>query len=163
MYQKILTPLDGSEFAECSLAHVKAIAGGCQVPEIVLLRVVEPIHSSDLAAYAEANIDTESLMQDVKSAATVYIDKVTEVLKRAGLPATGVIVTGPAADSIMKYAEENKVDLIIMSTHGRSGISRWFMGSVADKIVRHSSIPVLTVAPPGCKRVAELPSKQINK
>ncbi len=151
MYQKILAPLDGSEFAECSLDHVKAIAAGCQVPEVILLRVVEPIHASDLAAYAEAGIDTGALMHDVEAGAQIYIAKKADELKKAGLPARGVTSTGWAADTIMSYSEKEKVDLIIMSTHGRSGIGRWFMGSVADKVVRHSKVPVLTVAPPGCR------------
>ena len=151
MYQKILAPLDGSDFSECSLDHVKAIATGCQVPEVVLLRVVEPIHSSDVAAYVEAGIDTTLLMKDVRQSAETYIARVAESLSKAGLPAKGVVVTGWAADSIMKYAEENGVDLIIMSTHGRSGISRWVMGSITDKVVRNSRIPVLSVSPPGCR------------
>ena len=151
MYQKILAPLDGSDFSECSLDHVKAIATGCQVPEVVLLRVFEPIHSSDVAAYVEAGIDTTLLMKDVQQSAETYIARVAESLSKAGLPAKGVVVTGWAADSIMKYAEENGVDLIIMSTHGRSGISRWVMGSITDKVVRSSRIPVLSVSPPGCR------------
>ena len=151
MYRKILAPLDGSAFAECALDHVKAIALGCTVPEVVLLRVAEPIHSSDLAAYAEAGIDTALLMRDVETGAQVYISRMAEEMKKAGLTARGVVKTGWAADTIIKYAEENGVDLIIMSTHGRSGIGRWFMGSVADKVVRHSKVPVLTVAPPGCR------------
>ena len=151
MYQRILAPLDGSEFSECSLKHVESIALGCSVPEVVLLRVVEPIHSSDLAAYAEASIDTVKLMRDVESAAQTYIARKTEELTKSGVRVKGVIITGWAADSIMKYAEENGVDLIVMSTHGRSGINRWFMGSVTDKVVRHSIVPVLTVSPPGCR------------
>ena len=151
MYSKILAPLDGSAFSECSLDHVKTIAKGCQVPEVILLRVVEPIHSSDLAAYAEAGIDTFALMRDVESAAKNYISRMTDELKKTGLPVNGVVQTGWAADTIMTFAEKNGVDLIIMSTHGRSGIGRWFMGSVADKVVRHSNVAVLTVAPPGCR------------
>jgi len=151
MYHKILAPLDGSTFAECALDHVKAIAKGCAVPEIVLLRVVEPIHSSDLAAYAEAGIDTAMLMHDVEAGAQLYIAKMAEELKKGGLPVRGMVATGWAADSIISFAEKENVDLIIMSTHGRSGIGRWFMGSVADKVVRHSKVPVLTVAPPGCR------------
>jgi nucleotide-binding universal stress UspA family protein len=153
MYQKILAPLDGSELSECSLQHVKAIAQGCQVPEVIILRVAEPIHSSDLAAYAEAGINIDVLMRDIESTAQAYVSKMTEVLKGYGITAKGVITTGWAADSIMKYSDENGVDLIIMSTHGRSGISRWFLGSVAEKVVRHSIVPVLIVSPPGCKRM----------
>jgi nucleotide-binding universal stress UspA family protein len=151
MYKKILAPLDGSEFSECALEHVKAIAAGCAVPEVVLLRVVEPVHSTDLAAYAEAGIDTVLLMRDVEQAAKAYIARMTEEMKKTGLSVQGVVITGWAADQILSYASENNVDLVIMSTHGRGGIGRWFMGSVTDKVVRHASMPVLTVAPPGCR------------
>jgi nucleotide-binding universal stress UspA family protein len=151
MYGKIMAPLDGSAFSECCLEHVRTIATGCQVPDVVLLRVVEPIHATDLAAYAEAGIDTAMLMRDVEAGAQAYVAKIVEELKKGGLPARGVVTSGWAADAIMSYAEKNKVDLIIMSTHGRSGIGRWLMGSVTDKVVRHSPVPVLTVAPPGCR------------
>jgi nucleotide-binding universal stress UspA family protein len=155
MYQKILAPLDGSEFSECSLQHVKAIATGCAVPDVVLLRVVEPIHSSDLTSYAEAGIDTSLYIREAESAAHEYLGKIAENLKKSGLQAEGVVTVGWAADTIMNYADQNGVDLIILSTHGRGGVGRWFMGSVADKVVRHSKVPVLTVSPPGCR--GELP------
>ena len=151
MYRKILAPLDGSSFSECSLEHVKAIARGCEVPDVILLRVVEPVHSSDLATYSEAGIDTIALMRDVEAAAQGYLGRFTDQLRKEGLSVRGVVATGWAADVIMSFAEENGVDLIVMSTHGRSGIGRWFMGSVAEKVVRHAKVPVLTIAPPGCK------------
>lgn len=151
MYRKLLAPLDGSAFSECSLAHVKTIALGCEVPEVILLRVVEPIHSSDMAAYAEAGIDTTQLMRDVENGARIYITKAADEMKKSGLRVEGVVTTGWAADTIMNYAQGNGVDLIVMSTHGRGGIGRWFMGSVTDKVVRHSPVPVLTVAPQGCR------------
>lgn len=151
MYKKILAPLDGSEFSECALDHVKAIAAGCEVPEVALLRVVEPIQSTDLAAYAEAGIDTAVLMRDVEQAARTYITRMTEEMKKTGLNVRGVVSIGWAADQILSYAAENSVDLIIMSTHGRGGIGRWLVGSVTDKVVRHAPVPVLTVAPSGCR------------
>jgi nucleotide-binding universal stress UspA family protein len=151
MYKKILAPLDGSQLSECSLNHVKAIAQGCQVPEVIILRVVEPIHSTDIAAYAEAGINIDVLMDDIESTAQKYTSKIAEDLKTSGIAATGMVLVGPAADMIMKYADENGVDLIIMSTHGRSGISRWLLGSVAERVVRHSHIPVLVVSAPGCQ------------
>jgi nucleotide-binding universal stress UspA family protein len=158
MYHKILAPLDGSTFSECSLEHVKAIARGCQVPEVILLRVVEPVNSTDLSAYAEAGIDTLALMRDVETAAKGYIDRMTAQLKKDGLSVRGVVQVGRAADVIMALAEQNGVDLIIMSTHGRSGLGRWFMGSVAEKVVRHANVAVLTVAPPGCRQGTPSPA-----
>ncbi len=151
MYRKIVAPLDGSEYAECSLEHAKAIARGCQVPEVILLRVVEPINASDITTYVEAGIDTVVLMREIETSAREYIDRMTAALQKEGLSARGVVIAGWAADTILKYCEEEQADLIVMSTHGRSGISRWFMGSVADKVVRHSGVPVLLISPAGCK------------
>lgn len=151
MYQKILAPLDGSELSECSLQHVKTIATGCQVPEVVLLRVVEPIPAQDVAAYTEGGIDTAIILREARAGAQEYISKLADDLNKAGLTVRGVVAIGSPADEIMDYATENKVDLIIMSTHGRSGVTRWFMGSVADKVIRHSTVPVLVVSPAGCR------------
>lgn len=151
MYQKILAPLDGSELSECSLQHVKTIATGCQVPEVVLLRVVEPIPAQDVAAYTEGGIDTTIILREAEAGARQYISKLADDLNKAGLTVRGVVTIGSPADEIMDYAAENKVDLIIMSTHGRSGVTRWFMGSVADKVIRHSTVPVLVVSPAGCR------------
>jgi nucleotide-binding universal stress UspA family protein len=69
-----------------------------------------------------------------------------------------VVQVGWAADAIMGYADQNGVDLIIMSTHGRAGIGRWFMGSVADRVVRHATVPVLTASPAGCRPSAPPPA-----
>jgi nucleotide-binding universal stress UspA family protein len=160
MYKKILAPLDGSELAECALEHVKAIATGCNVPEVVLLRVVEPISSFDIAELAAANTKLATQVEQVvekehKTQAKQYIDKKVDKLKREGVAAIGNIISGKAPDEILNYAEKNQVDLIVVSTHGRSGISRWAFGSVADRISRYSTIPVLIVSPHGC-RVATL-------
>jgi nucleotide-binding universal stress UspA family protein len=156
MYKKILAPLDGSGLAECTLDHVKSIATGCNVPEVVLLRVVEPISSFYLGEIAASNAKLASLVeQQVQeqqiSSAKQYIDTMVDKLKKDGVAASGNIIVGRAAEDILNYAKNNQVDLIVMSTHGRAGISRWAFGSVADKITRYSSIPVLIVTPTGCR------------
>jgi nucleotide-binding universal stress UspA family protein len=156
MYKKILAPLDGSGLAECTLDHVKSIAAGCNVPEVVLLRVVEPISSFDLGEIAASNAKLASLVEQQvqeqqKSSAKQYINAMVDKLKKDGVAASGNIIVGRAAEDILNYAKNNQVDLIVMSTHGRAGISRWAFGSVADKITRYSSIPVLIVTPTGCR------------
>ncbi len=152
MYKKILAPLDGSEFSECSLAHVIAVATGCNVPEVILLRVVEPLPASTVSALAEAGGNLiAQVEQDNNTEAEDYILHMVEKLKKEGISAQGVTVAGEADESILDYAGKNQADLIVMSTHGRSGISRFAFGSVADRVVRHSTVPVLTVSPPGCR------------
>ena len=152
MYNKILAPVDGSTLSECSLDHVRAVATGCSVPEVVLLRVIEPLSSYAVSALAQAGGNLIEQAENVnKAEAQAYISEMVKKLNKEGIAAKGETIYGKAADEILGYAEKNKVDLIIMSTHGKSGISRWAFGSVADRVVRHSRAPVLTVAPAGCR------------
>ncbi len=150
MYKKILAPLDGSELSECTLEHLKAIATGCQIPEVVLLRVVEPLPH----VYGDGGLPSgwhDEAQKKAEEFARDYLAKVAVSLKKEGISAETALVSGRAADAILDYAREHQVDLIIMSTHGRSGVTRWVMGGVADRVVRHSLVPVLTVSPAGCR------------
>jgi nucleotide-binding universal stress UspA family protein len=137
MYQKVLLPLDGSQLAEVALAYVKGIASRLGL-EVLLLHVAGKGESESLPLHR------------------AYIEHASEILSREmaeiqdkprGRSATvkGEVVVGYAADEILRYAEEKEVDLIMMATHGRSGIGRWVMGSVADKILRSAALPVLLV------------------
>ena len=146
MYKKILAPMDGSEFSECVLPHIRAIAVGCKVPEVVLFRAIEPIQTPYIAndLFEEAE---ERAIVNIKDA----FNKINEELKADGVSTSQVIVKGYAANEILEYAEKNNVDLIIMSSHGSSGIIRWALGSVTDKVTRHASAPVLVIAPKACR------------
>ena len=152
MYQKVVVPLDGSQLSECSLGHLEAIAMGCNIPEVVLLRVVEPFTDYELGPLVdvggEAVIKREN---ERKDEAAGYISKLVEKLNKKGVSAKGEVILGRADEAILDYGKKNKVDLIIMSTHGRSGISRFAYGSVADRVARHSVVPVLLVTPAGCR------------
>ena len=157
MYQKILAPLDGSRLAECSLDHVKAIALGCNSSKVVLLRVVEPFKPlADVGYYGQGYKDyspdflTEAWTKHRVDAES-YLSEVAAKLKKENLPVEMALITGDdVADTILTYARDNGVDLIVTSTRGRSGPTRWLMGSVADRIVSHSPIPVLLVSSPAC-------------
>lgn len=152
MYRKILIPLDGSELAECSPEHARAIAQGCRVTDVLLLQVIEPFSTQAMAALAEADTDTVTrVRQQNQLEAREYLAKVERRLKDQGIVPRTATVEGRPAEEILSYAEENNVDLIILSTHGRSGLSRFFFGSVADKVSRHSRVPVLLLAPEGCR------------
>ncbi|MDD4875763.1 MAG: universal stress protein [Dehalococcoidales bacterium] len=154
MYNKVLVPLDGFEIAECILDHVRTIVTGCQVSEVVLLGVIEA-HGKGLPSTTwggiisdeqEAALATES-MAEIKN----YLTQVADKLKAEGVFVQPVVLQGNVAEKILDYAIENQVDLIMMSTHGRSGLSRWALGSVADRVVRHSPVPVLIVSPKGSR------------
>lgn len=158
MYTKILVPLDGSELAECVLPHVESIVKGCQVPDVVFLRVVEPAHEpvgtlSDGGSVYSA-IDAEKDRTEIdsynKTVAEKYLGSIASRYGKGATNNQGVVLMGKVAENIADYANKNKVDLIVIATHGRSGISRWVWGSTADKILRSACVPVLMVRAPGC-------------
>ena len=82
--------------------------------------------------------------------AAKYLARIEKKLKAKGIPVKSEVLIGNPAERITKYAENNKIDLIIMASHGRSGASRWALGSVSDKVFRAACIPVLMVRAPGC-------------
>ncbi|MFC1910161.1 universal stress protein [Chloroflexota bacterium] len=151
MYKKILVPLDGSEISACSLDHVKDLAMSCRVPEVVLMIVVEPMSSQAVAAYAQAGVDIAGVEKKSDVDAREYLEKLANEFDVPGVKTYAAVVRGNPAEQIMEYADKNNVDLVIMSTRGRSGLSRWVMGSVTDKVVGHSTVPVLTISPAGCR------------
>jgi len=144
VFNKILVPLDGSKTAECCLVHVVDVAKGCNVPEVILLFVTEPATSG---LYQTSTEVRGKLLDFGKT----YLSGVAKGLATYGVTAKPVIVEGKPAESIIDYAEKNGIDLIIMSTHGRSGPSRWAFGSVSDKVIRTSRIAVLMCVPEGCR------------
>ena len=150
MYQHIMVPLDGSELAECVLPHVEAIAGGCSVDRVTLVRVVTPFH---LYAYAEEKLPIKERRR-LETAhidnAKVYLDQIAERLKNKGVTAQPKVLSGSTVEELVDYANKNGVDLFVISTHGRSGISRWVWGSVTERILRASCVPILMVRAPGC-------------
>lgn len=150
MYKKILVPLDGSALAECVLPHVESIAKGCRVEEVIFLRVTEPFrHFCDLDGCVTQET-MNSIDTDNKSAAEKYLNELTKRTRYDGVSVKPEAVTGTPGESIADYAAENSVDLIVIATHGRSGVSRWTWGSVADRILRSACVPVLMVRAPGC-------------
>ena len=111
--------------------------------------VVEPIKTM---AYAETSGDWVAEKEKQNQAyAEDYLSQMADKLKKEGIAVQTVVAQGVPADEILNYAQNNQADLIIMRTHGRSGISRWAFGSVTDKVRRHSTAAVLTTSPSGCR------------
>lgn len=156
MYQKIMVPLDGSELAECVLPHVERFISGCQVKTIVFVRVIEPDTLTYKGAYVTSVEDLQKIETNAKkieesrkSDAAKYLEGVLKRLKPVGVKFQTEVLSGKTADSLVDYVEANAVDLILIATHGRSGVSRWVRGSIADRILRASRVPVLMVRAPG--------------
>jgi len=150
MYKKILVPLDGSALAECVLPHVESVAKGCAVKEVIFLRVAEPFHQrSDYANYLSREV-INSIDADNKAAAEGYLGDLIKRTRYDGVSVKSEVIAGKPGESIADYATKKSIDLIVIATHGRSGISRWAWGSVADRILRSACVPVLMVRAPGC-------------
>jgi nucleotide-binding universal stress UspA family protein len=147
MYTKILVPLDGSGLAECVLPYVKWFTGVSDVNEIVFLRVVEPLH---IAGGLEAQVPDEEKKQIQSDAAILameYLEKVSAQFKDGKIKISHVVLTGKPVKTIADYVSKSDVDLIIMATHGFSGIHRWVSGSVADEVLHAALVPVFMVKP----------------
>jgi nucleotide-binding universal stress UspA family protein len=154
MYKKVLVPLDGSKLAECVLPHLETIAGGCGVQTVVFFRVVRPFNPvTTYGAYLGEGAGAVNLMrineEDFK-AAEDYLRELVQRVKYRGVEAVWKVVKGNEAESIADYAKNNEVDLILIATHGRSGVSRWVLGSVADRVLRSACVPVLMIRATGC-------------
>jgi len=143
MYKKILVPLDGSPLAEAVLPHAEALAKS-EHAEIVILRVPNVPTTEYLA---RDPMIAEVIYKDMEKESEDYVHNKVIELEKDNIRVTGITKDGPVADTILEVAEETHADMIAMSTHGRTGVSRWLMGSVADKIVHHAHIPVMLIHP----------------
>jgi nucleotide-binding universal stress UspA family protein len=152
MYNKILVPLDGSKLAECVLPHVEALAKGCQAKEVEFIRVFEPFRIPASGEMVMSDKDLAKLDAEHKADAEKYIEKVVQNAKASGVNVSGKVIKRVAgvAEDVAEHAKKSGADMIVIATHGRSGTSRWVWGSVADRILRSSCVPVLMVRAPGC-------------
>ncbi len=125
MYERILVPLDGSEIAEGALPYAEGVARRLH-SEVILLTACLP---------------GESLERPLRA----YLEKRAEELKSLGIKATQLVVWGNTASEILDFSEKNGIGLIIISTHGRTGPSFWPLGSIANKVLQRSRIPVLLI------------------
>ncbi len=154
MYSKIMVPLDGSELAECVLPHVEAITTGCKITEVVFVRVVNPVQlPASVPARGEFGFsekERQELEEHRKQTAAGYLKKMVESTRLEGSELGYEVLEGKTADTLAHWAEKNGVDLIVIASHGRSGVSRWVMGSVADRVLRSACVPVLMIRAPGC-------------
>lgn len=140
MFDRILVPVDGSMRAELVLGHVGRLLRR-KDSKVLLLRVVPPQNRSSGQERDEAQ---------------KYVDELVRRYAGRGARVGGRVVAGSVAESILKSAEREAASMIAMTTHGRSGLSRWLLGSVAEKVVRASAVPVLLARSfrPGGEEVA---------
>ena len=140
MYKRILLSLDGSPLAEQALPHAIAHARHFQA-ELILLRVLEPF--AQITGLSPAKL--EQIDQQANIWAREYLERIAASAQQEDILVQSVTADGRPHIAITQFAETNQVDLIVMCTRGQSGLSRWLMGSVADRVVRGAGVPVLVV------------------
>ncbi|HQV30972.1 MAG TPA: universal stress protein [Calditrichia bacterium] len=142
-YRQILVPVDFSKYSEKAVDYAAELALRDKA-EIVLLHV---------ATLLQSHLEREFPVYDLgqfdaihKSQIEEHMQPILDGLKERGIKASPQIITGYAeADQIIDFIDEYKPDLVVMGTHGRSGLTHLLMGSIAEKVVRMSRVPVLTV------------------
>ena len=153
MYERILVPLDGSKIGEAALPSVADVVSKLAPDvekEIILLQVLAQAPMPNVSGRAVEGIPYgEQQMESTKQKAIEYLNQAGENLRSKGVTVTAKVAIGLPAEEIVKAADEVKANLIAMSTHGRSGISRWAFGSITDKVLRHEkSVPILVIRAP---------------
>ena len=148
MLQKILVPLDGSELAEKALPYGEALAQKFEAELILLLvlqaptvpMVTEPYGATVLYDYSEVDLSEK------RKAAQDYLEKIRQKLGEQTVPIRIKILENTSiADGIVDLAREEAIDVIVKTTHGRSGPSRWIYGSVATKVLQNAPCPIFLV------------------
>lgn len=152
-FKRILVALDGSSRAEKSLELASRIAKVTGAT-LILLQAVEPPVPFSSPYLPHAMQDTQAALEEGRNASVKYLDEVKDRLERQGVDVeTETLLGVHPAPAILRYAEEHAVDLIAVATHGRGGLPRLVLGSVADKVLRAASVPILVVRPATLKNL----------
>ncbi|MBI2857031.1 MAG: universal stress protein [Chloroflexi bacterium] len=142
--KRVVMPLDGSKEAEAVIPFMEEIASAAGM-EVVVLQALPTGYPSVVALGYEHN---KQLLESERAAAGAYLGGIVDRFKQKGVPTRAQVRVDGAAGGILKVVKEEAADLVAMTTHGRSGVSRWVLGSVADRILREGATPLLLVRPP---------------
>lgn len=146
MLQKILVPLDGSGLAEKALPYAQAIAQKFEAKEIILVWVLQPptVVTMDYGGITVPAID--SMMEHAEQEAEAYLRRLQSQFQQQNIPTRFVVLKSYSVpEAIIELARQEKVDVIVKTTHGRSGLSRWLFGNVALKVLQGAPCPVFLV------------------
>jgi nucleotide-binding universal stress UspA family protein len=143
LVKKILVPLDGSHLGEAAVPYAETLAMALGA-ELILFHIIEPMPM--LTGYESFSVPAQE-SESVKADSTTYLENVAKSAKDKGLIVSTLVDFGSPADNIIDYAKAHSIDLIAMSTRGRTGIRRWAFGSVTDKVLHAGDTPVMVVRP----------------
>jgi nucleotide-binding universal stress UspA family protein len=157
MFKRILAPLDGSRFGSRALKYAGEVAHRFGA-DVILIQVVEPATpvatttgmTPGMASPSATELAVQAALEEDKRNSTHakrYLSGKVRGMRSRDIKASYQVVVGDSAQSIMSFAQKEHIDLIVMTTHGKSGLKRAFMGSVADAVIRESGKPVLVVRP----------------
>jgi len=150
-FKKMLCPTDFSEPADSALQVAREMAHAMQA-RLILLNVVVPVAVPVAVEIpVGAAVTPEATLRQHKEQAEEMIGALVEALRPTGLEVQGIVIEGDPAEAIVAAAEREKADLIVIATHGRTGWRRLVFGSVAEKVIRHATCPVLTIHEPRVK------------
>ncbi|HUH97296.1 MAG TPA: universal stress protein [Anaerolineales bacterium] len=142
MFDPILVPLDGSQLAECVLPHVVAM-GQAFNAKIMLLHVLDKNQAGDSPQLFDL-----LNWQINKTEAKLYLERIGGRLQKSGLRTEAMVLEGPLAESITEFAQSREMKLVILSSHGRSGLRKWAISSITHKVILSAPTSVLIVRAP---------------
>ncbi|MFC1919294.1 universal stress protein [Chloroflexota bacterium] len=147
LVKKIMVPLDGSDVGSMAIPHVENLARALDADIVLFHAIIEPVPVVVAPGVEFAYMPVMSKEDEGRRVASAmgYLSTMEQALTEKGLKASSEVSSGSPANEIIRYAEANSIDLIAMSTHGRSGISRWVFGSVTDKVLHAGVTPVFVV------------------
>lgn len=141
MYSEILLPTDGGPASQAAVDHAVGLAEQYDAR-------LHALYVVDTTAYASLDAGVETVLSALREEGETAVEAVEERADAAGVSAVSEIVPGAPHREITKYAATNDIDLIVMGTHGRTGLDRYLLGSVTERVVRTAESPVLTVHAP---------------
>jgi nucleotide-binding universal stress UspA family protein len=144
MFRKILVPLDGSTRAETILEHVKDLAQRSDQSQVLLLQVVELVPTTIAVADAAGPLDQEAINL-LRREAREYLETIQTRLQRNNIEVHVHVLLGPVVTTIVDLAVQEKVDLIAIASHGRTGLPAFFFGSIAAGVLHRTQLPLLMV------------------
>ncbi len=146
MFKKIIVPLDGSEMAERALSKATELSTALNTP-LVLVRVVDTASIVRLSGVGTGvGMDygmVPEIIGEEQEDSKVYLEAIVKRVESQGITVSGEIKQGQIAPSIVDSASPD--DLIVIASHGRTGVQRWFLGSVAEDVIRRAHCPVLLI------------------
>ena len=149
IFHRILVPIDGSEPSNAAVAlALKFAQTDGSAPELVFCHVVDVAAEYRAISEAQMILGAQDMIDEDRARGEKLVEAVLKTAQDAGIHASGEILDGDPAQTIVRRAREGGFDLIVTGTHGRDGIERMFLGSTAEDVLRHASVPVLAVKAP---------------